>query len=111
MGDRDATPTGGEADGGDVPFRRVAIVGMGLMGGSLGLALRERRPAIHVTGIVRRAEMVDRCVTLGASHAATTDMAAGVADADLVVLSTPVRTLIAQIPEVARHMRPGAVLT
>lgn len=111
MSDADtALSTGGE-DGGDVPFRRVAIVGMGLMGGSLGLALRERRPTIHVTGIVRRVEQVERCVALGASHAATTDMAAGVADADLVVLSTPVRTLMAQIPEVARRMQPGAVLT
>lgn len=111
MGDADRTATGSATDGGEVPFRRVAIVGMGLMGGSLGLALRERRPGIHVTGIVRRAEQAEDCVALGASHAATLDMAAGVADADLVVLSTPVRTLIAQIPEVARHMRPGAVLT
>ena len=41
MGDADRTATGGEADSGEVPFRRVAIVGMGLMGGSLGLAAGE----------------------------------------------------------------------
>ncbi len=100
-----------EAKADDIPFRRVAIVGMGLMGGSLGLALKERCPRTTVVGIARRASVVDLALRMGAADEATTDMAEGVRQADLVVLSTPVRTLIRQIPEVAAHMQPGAVLT
>jgi prephenate dehydrogenase len=95
----------------ELPFNTISIVGLGLMGGSLGLALRERCPNVRVVGVARRAEVVTQAVAIGATHAATTNLAEGVADADLVVLATPVRTLIAQIPEVATYMRPGAVLT
>lgn len=95
----------------DLPFKQITIVGLGLMGGSLGLALRERCPGVRVVGVARRAETVEQAVAMGATHAATTNLAEGVAEADLVVLSTPVRTLIAQIPEVAQSMKPGAVLT
>ncbi len=95
----------------ELPFKTVSIVGLGLMGGSLGLALRERCPGVRVVGVARRAEVAEQAVSLGATHAATTSLAEGVAEADLVVLATPVRTLIQQIPEVARHMRPGSVLT
>ena len=94
-----------------IPFRRVSIVGLGLMGGSLGLALRERCPGVHVTGIVRRPEQIEQAVARQAVHTGTTSLAEGVADADLVVLATPVRTLLKQIPQLAAHMRPGAVLT
>ncbi len=95
----------------DLPFRTVAIVGMGLMGGSLGLALRERCPDVRVVGVARRAVVAEQAVQVGAAHTATTSLAEGVAEADLVVLATPVRTLLAQIPEVAERMRSGAVLT
>ena len=95
----------------ELPFKTISIVGLGLMGGSLGLALRERSPGVRVVGVARRPEVAEQAVSLGATHAATTNLAEGVAEADLVVLATPVRTLIQQIPEVARHMRPGAVLT
>ena len=94
-----------------LPFQTVSIVGLGLMGGSLGLALRERCPGVRVVGVARRPEVAEQAVRLGAADAATTSLAEGVADADLVVLATPVRTLIQQIPEVAGYMRPGAVLT
>lgn len=95
----------------DIPFTRVAIVGMGLMGGSLGLALKARQPGIVVVGVARRRSVVDLALHMGAADEATTDLAEGVGQADLVVLSTPVRTLIRQIPEVAGYMQPGAVLT
>ncbi|MFN8482509.1 MAG: prephenate dehydrogenase [Anaerolineae bacterium] len=105
------TSAGREAAPDDIPFTRVAIVGMGLMGGSLGLALKARSPRTTVVGVARRRSVVDLALQMGAADEATTDLAEGVGQADLVVLSTPVRTLIRQIPEVAGSMQPGAVLT
>jgi prephenate dehydrogenase len=89
---------------------RVAIVGLGLMGGSLGLALRQRRSCREVTGIARRQETVPLALAMGAVDRATTDLAAGVADADIVVLATPVRTILRQIPLLGSFLSPPCVV-
>jgi prephenate dehydrogenase len=89
----------------------VAIVGLGLMGGSLGLALRQRRLAGRVVGIVRRPETAEQALHLGAADATTTDPRQGVHDASLVVLATPVRTILEQIPLLAPHLAEGAIVT
>src|SRR5262249_51651471 len=94
-----------------VLFRKVAIIGVGLLGGSLGLAVRKRRLAREVAGFVRRAASVSECRRLGAVHVATRDLRLAVADADLVVLCTP----LAQMPALVREMLPalkrGAIVT
>ncbi|MCC7353183.1 MAG: prephenate dehydrogenase [Anaerolineae bacterium] len=89
---------------------RVAIVGLGLMGGSLGLALRERHACREVVGIARRPETVELALRMGAVDRATTDLAAGVADADIVVLATPVRTILRQIPMLGSLLSPPCVV-
>jgi prephenate dehydrogenase len=60
--------------------------------------------------VARRAETARRALRMGIVSAATLDPAA-VSDADVVVLATPVRTLLRQIPEFAPRVRPGAILT
>jgi prephenate dehydrogenase len=91
------------------PLPRVAVVGLGQIGGSLAAALTSRRLA-RVVGVTRRAETARRALRLGFLAEAGTDLRA-VASADLVVLATPVRTLLRQIPEVAPLLRPDAVLS
>lgn len=86
----------------------VAIVGLGLMGGSLGLALKDRCKAR--IGVARSARTAGEAICRGAVDRASNDLRAAVAEADLVVLATPVRTILAQLPQVAGYMRPGAVL-
>jgi len=86
----------------------VSIVGMGLMGGSMGLALEGFCKAR--VGVVRSAEAAKEAERLGAVDCAVTELASGVAEADLVVLATPVRTILSLIPELGSLMRPGAVL-
>ena len=81
------------------------------MGGSLGMALRQRRAAREVIGVVRRPEAVDEAIRLGAVDRATLDGPDAVAASDVVVLCTPVRTIIRQIQELGPHLRPGTVLT
>ncbi len=90
---------------------RITIVGLGLIGGSLGLALRRRRLAAEVIGLSRRAASIRAAKRRGAINWGTTDVRTAVAQADLVVLAGPVDTIAAQAKRCARFMRPGAVLT
>lgn len=81
------------------------------MGGSFGMALRRTGAVREVVGVVRRPETADEAIALGAVDRATVDAPAAVAQADVVVLCTPVRTIIRQIGELGPHLRPGTVLT
>lgn len=70
--------------------KNVAIIGVGLIGGSIGLALHKRGLAGNVTGIGRNQATLNKALALGAIDRATTDLAAGVADAEVIVVATPV---------------------
>jgi prephenate dehydrogenase len=74
-------------------FEKVAILGVGLIGGSIGLALRERKLAKEVVGIGRRESALAKAKELGAIDRGTTSLAQGVADAEIVVVATPVDTV------------------
>jgi prephenate dehydrogenase len=76
-------------------FDKIGIVGMGLMGGSLGMACRQRVLARNVVGIVRRVSAIDEVLGHGAADQVTLDIAEGVSSADLVVMATPVETMAA----------------
>jgi prephenate dehydrogenase len=90
---------------------RVAIVGLGLMGGSLAMALRERRVCREVVALVRRPEAAGEAEQAGVVAGAATDPALVLPEADLVVLSTPVRTIVRHLSELAHWFKPGAVIT
>src|SRR5438045_1794427 len=76
----------------------VAIVGLGLMGGSLALALgggqSGTRQCARVIGVVRQAATGEAALRARVVDTATCDLAAGVAEADIVVLATPVGTIL-----------------
>jgi prephenate dehydrogenase len=80
---------------------RVVIVGLGLMGGSLGLTLIRGGLCREVVGVARRPETIREALAAGAAQRATTDLAEGVAGADVIVLATPVRTILRQIRQLA----------
>ncbi len=101
---------GEEADFANLSEARVAIVGLGLMGGSLGLALREGEACREVIGIARRPETCADALEMGAVDRATGDLLAGVQDVDVVVLATPVRIILRQIEQIGPHLRPGTLL-
>ena len=74
-----------------VRFRKITIIGVGLLGGSIGLAAKRRKLVAPggVAGFVRRAASLKDCEKAGAVDFATTDLLAAVWDADLVILCTP----------------------
>jgi len=89
---------------------RVCVIGLGLMGGSLGLALRQRGLAKHVVGCGREA-LLHRAVELGAIDSGSTFAGDAVAESDFVFLCTPVETSIRLMREIAPRLKPGALLT
>lgn len=92
-------------------FNKVAILGMGLLGGSLGRALRRRGLAACVAGYARRHETVQACLALEATHFASTDPLPIVEGADLVVLCTPVGQMEDLAQRILPHLSQDAVVT
>ncbi|MFP4027724.1 MAG: prephenate dehydrogenase [Candidatus Brocadiia bacterium] len=92
-------------------FDTVSIVGPGLIGGSIGLALRRRELARHVIGIGRRQSSLDIAVDVGAIDETSLDPAAGVQEADLVILATPISTIIRLAPTIIDAMPADSILT
>jgi prephenate dehydrogenase len=90
---------------------RIAIVGLGLIGGSLALALRRARPTLRIIGIDVDPRTRERALEEGAVDAATSLEGADLGVCDTVVLSTPAQPLLEMLPAVAARMRPGALLT
>jgi prephenate dehydrogenase len=90
---------------------RVAIVGVGLIGGSLGMALRERGLAETVIGIGRNPETLQRAIALGAIDSFTPDLADAAPQADLVVLATPIPLILRDLERLPGLLKSGAVVT
>lgn len=92
-------------------WQKITLVGVGLLGGSLGLAIRQRNLAGRVDGYVRRAASIPECEKLGVATTVTCDLSQAVEGADLVVLCTP----LAQMSGLTRQMLPalkrGATVT
>ena len=89
---------------------RVCIIGLGLMGGSLALALRRGGVAGHIVGCGRPA-LLARARELGAIDSGAVDAAAAVAASDFVFLCVPVKTSIALMAQIAEHLPAGALVS
>jgi prephenate dehydrogenase len=87
---------------------RVAVVGLGLMGGSLAGALRGRCQA--VVGVARRTETIEAALARGLVDQGTTGLASGVRQADVVVLATPVRVILRLLDEIGPLLPDGCLL-
>lgn len=94
-----------------VHFKQVAIIGVGLIGGSLGMILRRKALADHVVGIGRRIENLKAAVELGAIDRYVADPKESVREADLVILATPVDTYERHLKEWAHCLAPGAIVS
>ena len=92
-------------------FRKITIVGVGLLGGSLGLAIKKRRLAGRVVGFVRRAASVGECRKAGAVDLATCDLSEAVEDADLIILCTPLAQMRSLMDQMLPAIKRGAIVT
>lgn len=92
-------------------FQKITIVGVGLLGGSVGLAVRQRRVAGEIAGFVRRAASLKDCEQAGAVDYAVTDLLAAVSNADLVILCTPLAQMSALAQQLLPALKRGAIVT
>jgi prephenate dehydrogenase len=92
-------------------FATVAIVGVGLIGGSIGKALVKRRLARRVIGIGLTRGRLAEAKRLGAVSEIATSLRVGVAEADLVIVCTPVDTIVRLVLEAAQACPAGALIT
>ncbi|WP_434133132.1 prephenate dehydrogenase [Sporomusa sphaeroides] len=94
------------------PAERIAIIGMGLIGGSLGLALKAARGGkIEITGMDTNELSLVKARQSGAADIVTTDFKAGVINADIIFLCTPVLQVASLVNEIAPYIKKGAILT
>lgn len=92
-------------------FKQVAIVGVGLIGGSLGMLLKQRELAGSVVGIGRRVENLEAAQRLGAIDRYVVEAREAVGDADLVVLATPVASYARHLADWGSRLAPGSIVT
>ncbi len=92
-------------------LRKLSILGPGLLGGSIGLAARQRKVARRVSMWARRPDAADQAYQLGAADEATHDLAKVIADADLVVLATPIGAMRGLVEQILPNLPAGCVVT
>ena len=90
---------------------KVAIVGVGLIGGSIGLALRKRQLATEIVGIGRRESSLKVAEQVGAVTCTTMSIAEGVKNAQLVIVCTPVGKIVEHVRAAATACPANTVIT
>ena len=92
-------------------INRVVIIGVGLLGGSLGLALKEKKIAKKITGVGRREKSLKIAQEMHEVDEATTDLVSGVKEADLVVIATSLDLTVETFKKILPHLKKGCVIT
>jgi len=93
-------------------MKNICIIGTGLIGGSLGLALRKKaRNKYFITGLGRNTAKLKTAKRLGAVDAFTTDNREGVKDADIIVICLPVHFIAPTVKKILPFIKSGAVIT
>ena len=92
-------------------IKRLAIIGVGLIGGSLSRALKERDLVGEVVGVNRSRSAIEKALDLGVIDQGTTDAAEAVQNANFILVATPVRAIAAVVKHFADNLNPGAVVT
>ncbi len=91
-------------------WNQVTIIGTGLIGGSLGLALKQRDLAGRIVGVGHRRSTIDEALFRGAADEVTLDPCEGVGGSDLVVLATAIGLFEGILRKIAGALEPGAVV-
>jgi prephenate dehydrogenase len=94
-----------------MPFERLSILGVGLLGGSIGLAIKSASSACRIVGYGHRPTTLEAALRLGAIDEIATDPAAAVRGADLIILASPVGIFEQLFDKTKSDMKLGAIVT
>ncbi|MBT5549164.1 MAG: prephenate dehydrogenase/arogenate dehydrogenase family protein [Nitrospina sp.] len=92
-------------------FKKMTVIGVGLLGASLAKACKERGLVDEIVGYGRNRENLEKARTLKIIDHCATDLSEAVNDADLIVLCTPVSTIVPLIQSITAEISPGALIT
>jgi len=92
-------------------FNKVVIVGVGLIGGSLGLAMRKKKLAREIVGVARHRGTLRKAKSLGAIDRGTLELSEATQDADLIVIAIPVADIPKVIKKLISKVKPGSIIT
>jgi cyclohexadieny/prephenate dehydrogenase len=96
---------------GDVIYKKIALIGIGLIGSSLARTIRAKSLAEHISIASRSQATLSRAEDLGLGDSYSTSMAEAVKDADLIIVSVPVGSSGAVAEAISTSLKPGAVVT
>ncbi|MCK5581439.1 MAG: prephenate dehydrogenase/arogenate dehydrogenase family protein, partial [Candidatus Omnitrophica bacterium] len=92
-------------------FRKVTIVGVGLIGGSLGKAIKKQKIAKEVVGLSQKQSTLSAAVKNHAIDQGYQDLKKAVINTDLVVLATPVSIIHGMLSMIGPHLKRGCIVT
>jgi len=91
-------------------FKKITIIGVGLIGGSLGLALKKKNPKFKISGI-DKLEIIEKAIARGAIDEGTINLENGIKEADIIIIATPVKTIIDLLPRINPFIKKGCIVT
>src|SRR2546423_10802413 len=91
--------------------RQVGVIGLGLIGASLGLALGRRLPSVSVVGYDVDSSVARQAERSGAIARTAGSIQEACRGSDIVVLAPPVSAILALIPQLTPHLEPGTLVT
>ena len=91
-------------------IQKIAVIGIGLIGGSICLALKKHRPALEIIGF-DYPEALDEALKRGAIDSPAVSIQNAVSNADLVILAVPIAKILTITTEIAHYLKPGAIVT
>jgi prephenate dehydrogenase len=94
----------------DFSFNKISIIGVGLIGGSLGLALKEKKPNFKIVGVDKQ-EIIEKAIARGAIDEGTVNLGEGTKEADIVIVATPVKTILELLPKINPFLKKGCLVT
>ncbi|MFC1761047.1 prephenate dehydrogenase [Planctomycetota bacterium] len=92
-------------------LQKISIIGMGLLGGSVALGIARCLPGVEVVGYAHRPTTRRKVRALGLVEQVTSDLQACVADANMVILATPLSAFANILETIADHLMPGCIVT
>ncbi|MBI4976251.1 MAG: prephenate dehydrogenase [Spirochaetes bacterium] len=92
-------------------FKKIAIIGLGLLGASFALAVRKQYKKTRIIGIGRDKKKIAEAVRLGIVHEVSDSRTKGIAGADLIVLAPPAASVLPLLAEIAPHLKHGMLVT
>lgn len=92
-------------------FKQITIIGVGLIGGSLGLTIKKKRLSPRVVGVTRHKDTLKKAIRRGAIDSGTLDLEKSVLDSDMVILATPADKILSTLKRIRPYFKKGCIVT